>query len=77
MTIIEDRYGGAYSGGKWIACPGDVFWSTTNFLEKFREIWSDDVSCSMWWDEHKDDVGVGQTPEEARQDLLRKHPDAG
>lgn len=69
VTIIYDRYGGVYSGGRWVAfnlyyddIPGAVS--------------GDDDSCCEFWREfrllHNDIAGRGDTPDEALEDLRRK-----
>lgn len=65
VTIIYDRYGGVYSGGRWVAfnlyyddIPGAVS--------------GDDISCHEFWSEFKNRHGVagrGDTPDEALEDL--------
>ena len=66
-TIVKDRYGGSYSGGKWTAWPLDA-------EDVPRETEMGDRACEMWWSaarESRVDVGVGVTPDEAFADLLR------
>lgn len=65
VTIIFDRYGGVYSGGRWVAfnlyyddIPGAVS--------------GDDDSCCEFWREFKNRHGVagcGDTLDEALKDL--------
>lgn len=64
LTVVADRYGGAYSGGKYIAwncypweVPGDSF--------------GDDCSCADFWMFERM-AGRGCTPMEAIGDLVRK-----
>lgn len=70
-TIVTDRYTGSYSGGKftaWAQYPDDVP----------QEIFSQDVPCGEFWeDEVKKLVGIGDTPQEAYDDLNRKMKEAG
>ena len=66
VTIIEDRYTGAYSGGEWTAWPCDAD-------EIPDDVWADDVSCYMKWDELIDKpIGRGATPNLALRDLANR-----
>ena len=69
LTIINDRYGGVYSGGKYTAwklyynqIPGGVD--------------GDDISCSNFWGDNEQNetyvVGLGKTPDESLEDLCLK-----
>ena len=65
MTIVQDRYGGRYSGGAytaWLLEPCEVP----------GEIGCGDLICSAFWDENKLICGKGDTPDEAERDLLIK-----
>ena len=68
LTIISDRYGGCYSGGKYIAFnlePWDVP----------REVDGNDRVCANFWcgEDFKEFViGKGNSPEEAYYDLMEK-----
>jgi len=65
LTIVRDRYGGAYSGGEWLAYnkhPWDI---------EDGDEFSDDVSCRMFWDAGHE-IGVGHTKQEAVNDLKQK-----
>lgn len=62
ITICQARYGGVYEGGEWVAflaypqhIPDDAF--------------EDDITCATWWAEHHDEVGVGDTPSAAYENL--------
>lgn len=62
LTITSDRYGGAYSGGDFLAwklLPENIP----------TEPWEDDVTCYEFW--HDTDIicGRGKTPEEAVANL--------
>ncbi len=62
-TIVKDRYGGVYSGAKWVAWPcdgDDVPGAPTE----------DDVTCHNFWHDFKGYVGKGRTPCAALEDLL-------
>ena len=63
LTITADRYGGAYSGGNFIA------WNLEP-SEVPKEPFEDDVGCAMFWDSDKAVLcGKGDTPEEAVANL--------
>ena len=68
VTIIVDRYGGCYSGGKYLAFNLEP-WDLPRGVS-----WGGDVDCAEFW---ADDVlhyviGKGDTPEESYQDLVEK-----
>ena len=76
VTIIKDRYGGAYSGAKWIA------WNCAPEIIP-PEVAGDDVSCGAFWKPDDWDfktentvqdwtmhLGKGATPQEAYEALL-------
>jgi len=66
LTILEDRYNGVYSGGKytaWNMYPDEI--PTAAF--------DDDVSCmKLWWGGNPPLVGVGDTMRAAVEDLRKK-----
>lgn len=66
VTIIEDRYTGAYSGGKWTAF--------NRYADDIpEEVDDSDVPCfTFWWSTNKEPVGIGNTPDEALRDLEEK-----
>ena len=64
LHLRIDRYGGTYSGGRWVCSVGNNVWA----------IEAGDVECSNFWYECYERtrrleegvaVGVGETPEEA------------
>ena len=65
LTIISDRYSGAYSGGNYTAwgIPSD---------EIPLAVDGDDVDCHAFWLENKIPVGKGRTVSEALVDLYTK-----
>lgn len=67
LTIISSRYSGVYSGAYNIAFP-------LRFMDVPKEAVGSDPECmQFWWEEVSDeDVGYGDTPEEAYQDLIDK-----
>ena len=70
LTICNDRYGGTYSGGEWTA------WNCGPGIVP-SEIFEDDVTCCKFWRQAEEDkstppFGVGDTVEDAINDLARK-----
>lgn len=65
LTIISDRYGGAYSGGDFTA------WNM-DYYEIPKEPDEDDVACMLFWDATDIVVGRGDTPQEAVDDLRQR-----
>ena len=66
VTIIEDRYGGTYSGAKWLAFnkyPEEVGSS---------EAMGDDCSCAEFFADTDWLIGKGDTPQSAYEDLFAK-----
>lgn len=65
LVIIKDRYTGVYSNGKYTA------WNMY-FEDIPREIDEDDVTCHNFWHSYDGIVGLGETPNDAIQDLRKK-----
>ena len=74
LTIIPDRYNGAFSGGQWLAF--NVYYYNIP-----DEIDDGEMECWNFWDEQKRlekinenyfRIGVGNTIDEAMNDLLKK-----
>ena len=65
LTIIGDRYSGAYSGGEYIA------WNMYP-NEIPAEVDSGDVECNEFWLNYKGIYGKGSTSQEAINDLKTK-----
>jgi hypothetical protein len=67
IAIVQDRYSGTYTGGRWVAIPH------ADYASFDYTVWGDDGSCMEWAfeniEEHKQ-VGVGDTPQEALDDLF-------
>lgn len=69
LTIINDRYGGVYSGGKYTA------WNL--YYNQIPDgVDGDDISCSNFWEANKQNeiyvVGLGKTINKSLQDLCLK-----
>lgn len=61
-TIVNDKYGGTYSDGEWLAFP----------LEHYdvpRGVDARDIDCMIFWEEYTEPYGTGDTPESALKDL--------
>ena len=63
ITIVQDRYGGCYSGGAYTA------WNSEPW-EVPSDISGGDLSCGIFWGENKLICGKGGTPDEAERDLI-------
>jgi len=59
-VIFADRYGGTYSGGKYVALYRKDIPS---------ECFADDVTNSTFWYEYNQPYGIGDTPNEALENL--------
>lgn len=80
IAIFEDRYRGAYSGGKWVAIAG--FCSDGPARELLALLaaddqdspspWAQDVPTMRFWQEPPAFVAVGDTPDEALKALNEK-----
>lgn len=65
LTVIPDRYGGAYSEGGYLAFNLDP-------NEVPEDVYGDDTACMMFWCRNSLPVGKGQTPYEAIKNLYKK-----
>lgn len=69
VVVFQDRYRGTYTGGEWLAVP------SADGFDPEATVWADDEACFDWAaratgpDGH---VGVGGTPDEALEDLVRR-----
>ncbi len=68
VTIIDDRYGGCYSGGKYLAFNVEP-WDVPKGVS-----WGGDVDCAEFWADEalKYVIGKGNTPNEAYRNLVEK-----
>lgn len=64
LTVVKDRYGGAYSGGKYTA------WNMDSH-EIPIDIDSDDNMCEAFWVYNTIIVGKGNTMDEAVDNLAK------
>lgn len=62
VTIVRARYGGVYEPGRWLAF-------NTHPAALPAEWDADDLTASAYFDEHAQEVGGGDTPDEAYQSL--------
>jgi len=73
LTIIKDRYGGMYSGGRYTA------WNIP-FTEIPKSVDGCDIDCENFWrvylvlkpKKYQMIVGFGNTPQSALEDLIEK-----
>jgi len=66
VTIVDDRYGGADSDGKWLAWRGnaeDIPYESDS---------PDDHERFIFWKDYKGIVGKGNNPNDALIDLYKK-----
>lgn len=77
VTIVTTRYGGTYEGGKWAAFPesADTLPGEDDFEPAVYEWQGTDPDLETWWDEHRDHIGLGATPQAALDDLAAKLED--
>lgn len=71
LTIVRDRYTGAYSGGEFIAWPMEYF-------QIPEDPQADDTACMLFWiwaEGNSIPYGRGKTPEEALRDLQERLPE--
>jgi hypothetical protein len=69
IIIVQDRYRGVYTGGRWVAI-GQADYVLDSLDDT---VWGDDASCMEWAYRNIDQlkqVGIGGTPDEALEDLL-------
>ncbi|MDZ4870186.1 MAG: DUF3253 domain-containing protein [Alphaproteobacteria bacterium] len=79
LAVVQDRYGGSYSRGAWIAIAradeadfGGKIIALLNADEGVEGPWSDDVSAMLFWKEPPEFVAVGPTPDLAMSALFEK-----
>ena len=70
LTIVCDRYGGTYSGGRYLAFNLD-------YDEIPSAISGDDTSCYEYWQENDIVVGKGESIESAYRDLKNRIKEIG
>lgn len=68
VTIIDDRYAGCYSGGKYLAFNLEA-WDVPKGVS-----WGGDVDCAGFWADEASNyvIGKGNTPDRAYQDLVER-----
>ncbi len=71
VAILEDRYGGVYSGGAWIALAGVTARSFRGLLDGAH---GDDCTAAQFGSKiaQAPDIAVGKTPQEALKNLRAK-----
>lgn len=63
LTIITDRYDGAYSRCKYLAF-------NKEYYEVSKDVSDDDSKCIEFWSSYSDIVGKGNSPKEAVENLV-------
>lgn len=86
IAIVEDRYGGTYSGGAWIAIARadspcslvvDALTTRAGYIVTHSDAFGDDASAMGFWADPPEWVAAGDTPQEAVANLklgLRPSP---
>ena len=67
LTIIRDPFDGKFSGGKYLAI-NQNYGSISPYIDEYKDY------SQTWWENesHNYIIGVGNTAEEAQQDLYNK-----
>jgi len=69
IVIRESRYGGIYESGKWFAMANCETIPSDDLMEYLH---GDDSAAWDFFDNPENVIGVGNTPNEAHLDLIRK-----
>lgn len=73
VTIVEDRYTGTYSGGEWLAYYGGTDRIDAGADGDLIDAFGCDPDCAGFFATPRaEEIGRGDTPEEALTDLLRR-----
>ncbi len=75
IAIIQDRYLGSYANGKWFAIANADMSTDVGSRAEFcltSGPHGDDVTAMNFWYEAPDWIAVGNSPEEAINNLTRK-----
>lgn len=75
VAILEDRYGGCYSRGAWLAVNGaDTLENGCYRIIRTLEggPCGDDCDAALFWGDPPDWIAAGATPDEALSNLLAK-----
>lgn len=67
IVVLQDRYGGCYSGGAWVAIAN---WTDERFTHVADGISGGDIEAASFVLPHY--VAVGNTPDEAVANLLKR-----
>lgn len=80
LVILEDRYGGMYSRGRFLAISrGDQLEFGTMRAAACLSAGpsGSDGEAALFWDNPPDWIAAGETPDEAMANLLMKSPPVG
>jgi hypothetical protein len=75
IAVVQDRYGGAYSKGAWLAIArSDKLENGAHRIVRCMEDgpYGDDTDAAMFWSDPPDWIAAGGTPDEAIENL-REH----
>jgi hypothetical protein len=71
IIITQSRYSGTYEGGKWFAYHSDIPLT----LAYYDYIDGDDCYAVDFWNSDESRLfGIGDTPNEALEDMYKKNP---
>lgn len=81
VVIVEDRYGGAYSGGRWLAVASadTVCAEADTLIDRAAFVLDEgpsgaDGDAMMFWADPPAWIAVGATPDEALNALHKANP---
>lgn len=66
LVVVNDRYNGVYSGAEWTA------WEDYPYAIPDDIFGDDDSCCEFWLKANRNNIGFGNTPDEAIADLRQK-----
>jgi len=66
IAVVQDRYMGTYTGGRWVAIPD------SDRVDFETGVWGSDSEAMVWAVGNKNAYGVGDTPDLALADLYEK-----
>lgn len=71
-VITEDRYGGGYSGGNWIAIAEA---EPARLALVWAGVHGEDIPAARFWEVYADErwIAVGESPDKALENLIAKN----
>ena len=76
IAVYQDRYGGCYSGGAWIAV-AEAETMARHLPCLVDGPYGDDTDAAVWGSAIPEWAAVGDTPDEAVRHLIEKCSEAG